>query len=429
MLKKFVCFIFLTCLVNQVLCFIKIKKIKFKMLKINTASSSHLEDEIYIRPENYKYQKFGRPSNDLILRVIEKKDSESGENGENNESCENGESCENEIPFWIMRQAGRYLPEYRELKKNYNFFDMCYNPELSSNITIMPYKRFLCDMVVIFSDILIIFIAMGIDIQFIENVGPIFNKKINNLDDFKTLNLNLKEIINNLHFVYDSINLTKKKINNSVPLLGFCGSPFTLFTYLTKDNTSKLSPYENSLKLIYENSEDTHQILNTLCNICISHVLNQIDSGANLIQIFDSNAEIVDKNIFKKFSLNYINKIIQAIKKYRPNIYVILFIKDNFHEDIKNLDIDVLSITHKQLINNGSNYYYNLFQNKIILQGALDPHILLLDNKKNVQKYTSEMIQQISHKNKYIASLGHGILPNSKIENVYAFIQAVKSVK
>ncbi|SCM19050.1 uroporphyrinogen III decarboxylase, putative [Plasmodium chabaudi adami] len=420
MIKNFPSFIFLICLLCNVLCFFKIKKIKLKMLKINTASSPHLKDEIYIRPENSKYEKFGRPSNDLILRVIENKDKEIDEKDE-------GEK--NEIPFWIMRQAGRYLPEYRELKKNYDFFDLCYNPELSSDITIMPYKRFSCDMVVIFSDILIIFIAMGIDIKFVENVGPIFNKEINNLEDFTKLNLNLKEIINNLHFVYDSINLTKRKINNSVPVLGFCGSPFTLFTYLTKNHVSKLMPYEKSLKLIYEHSADTHTILNILCNICISHLLNQIDSGANLIQIFDSNAEIVDKNIFKEFSLYYINKIVQTIKAYRPNTYIILFVKDNFHDDIKNLDIEILSITHKQLINNGSNYYYDLFKNKIILQGALDPHILLLDNKETVKKYTSKMIQQISYKNKYIASLGHGILPNSKIENVHAFIQAVKSVE
>ncbi|SCN58681.1 uroporphyrinogen III decarboxylase, putative [Plasmodium chabaudi adami] len=420
MIKNFPSFIFLICLLCNVLCFFKIKKIKLKMLKINTASSPHLKDEIYIRPENSKYEKFGRPSNDLILRVIENKDKEIDEKDE-------GEK--NEIPFWIMRQAGRYLPEYRELKKKYDFFDLCYNPELSSDITIMPYKRFSCDMVVIFSDILIIFIAMGIDIKFVENVGPIFNKEINNLEDFTKLNLNLKEIINNLHFVYDSINLTKRKINNSVPVLGFCGSPFTLFTYLTKNHVSKLMPYEKSLKLIYENSADTHTILNILCNICISHLLNQIDSGANLIQIFDSNAEIVDKNIFKEFSLYYINKIVHTIKAYRPNTYIILFVKDNFHDDIKNLDIEILSITHKQLINNGSNYYYDLFKNKIILQGALDPHILLLDNKETVKKYTSQMIQQISYKNKYIASLGHGILPNSKIENVHAFIQAVKSVE
>ncbi|VEV54461.1 uroporphyrinogen III decarboxylase, putative [Plasmodium vinckei vinckei] len=420
MLKNIVYFIFLICLLCNVLCFFKIKKIKLKMLKINASSSPHLKDEIYIRPESSKYEKFGRPSNDLILRVIENKD---------NEIDEKDKEKKKEIPFWIMRQAGRYLPEYRELKKNYDFFDLCFNPELSSNITIMPYKRFSCDMVVIFSDILIIFIAMGIDIKFVENVGPIFNKEINNLEDFTKLNLNLKEIINNLHFVYDSINLTKKKINNAVPVLGFCGSPFTLFTYLTKNNVSKLMPYEKSLKLIYENSKDTHTILNILCNICISHLLNQIDSGANIIQIFDSNAEIVDKNIFKEFSLYYINKIIKTIKVYRPNTYIILFVKDNFHEDIKNLDIEILSITHKQLINNGSNYYYNLFKNKIILQGALDPHILLLDNKETVKKYTSQMIQQISYKNKYIASLGHGILPNSKIENVHAFIQTVKSMK
>lgn len=272
-----------------------------------------------------------------------------------------------------MRQAGRYLPEYVEIRKKYDFFEICKSPDLSSYVSIMPYDRFKTDMIVIFSDILIIFVAMGIDIKFVENLGPVFNLEIYNMNDFNKLNLNMKEIIDNLYYVYDSINLTKKKINNDVPILGFCGSPFTLFMYLTKNNKKT---YEDSFKFLYEKPNDAHQIINKLSDICLNHLINQIDSGANIIQIFDSNAELVDKNIFNEFSIIYLKKVIEIIKKYRPNIYIILFIKNNFHDDIKNLKIDVLSITHKQLIDNTDQFYFKLFQNNIIiLQGALDPYI------------------------------------------------------
>ncbi|VWU48122.1 uroporphyrinogen III decarboxylase, putative [Hepatocystis sp. ex Piliocolobus tephrosceles] len=407
---KFVLFLLVSFLLGETICFINFKKLKLGILKMHTELRRQpATDEVYIRPENSKYEVFGPPQNDLLLRVIGNKDKE---------------KYLGEIPFWIMRQAGRYLPEYIELRKKHDFFEICFNPELSSEVTIMPYKRFKCDMVVIFSDILIIFVAMGVGIDFKENVGPVFNKEINNLKDFKKLNLNLKDIINNLHFVYDSIYLTKKKMNNVVPVLGFAGSPFTLFTYLTKNNKKT---YENSLKLIYEHPNDTHTMLKIITNICTSHLINQIDSGSNVIQIFDSNADIVDKDFYKEFSLFYLKKVIDTIKELRPHAYIILFIKENYHEDIKHLKADVLSLTHKQLANMSSQFYYKLFNNNIILQGALDPHILLLEEKKKVEKYTSKMIDQIDFKNKYIASLGHGILPNSKIENVHAFIQTVKS--
>ncbi|SCP05189.1 uroporphyrinogen III decarboxylase, putative [Plasmodium ovale] len=370
-------------------------------------------EQIYVRPANSKYIKYGRPRNDILLRVIENKDEEVKKDIGN-------------IPFWIMRQAGRYLPEYMEIRKKYSFIEICNNPELSSEVSIMPFKRFGCDMVVIFSDILIIFVAMGIDLKFVDNIGPILNKEIYNMNDFQKLNVDVKKVINNMYYVYDSINITKGKLNNDVPILGFVGSPFTLFTYLTKNNKKT---YEHSLKFIYEHKTDTHTILNVLSNICINHLINQIDSGANVIQIFDSNADIVSKNMYKEFSLYYLKKVINIVKKNRPDVFIILFIKDNFHEDIKNLHIDVLSITHKQLEEKTSSFYYNLFQNKIIIQGALDPHILLIDDMNLVQKYTSKMLDQIVHKNKYIANLGHGILPNSKIDNVHAFIQTIRGVK
>ncbi|SBS92165.1 uroporphyrinogen III decarboxylase, putative (UROD) [Plasmodium malariae] len=378
------------------------------MISSTTNNHMHGTEEVYTRPANLTYPKYGRPKNDLILRVIENK--------------EKGKEMEM-IPFWLMRQAGRYLPEYLLFRKKYGFLEMCYDPELSSEVSIFPLKRFACDMLVIFSDILIIFVAMGIQIEFIENIGPVLNKEIFTYDEFTKLNLNIPEVIENLHYVYDSINLTKKKINNSVPILGFVGSPFTLFTYLTKNNKKT---YEESLKLIYGKPNDAHKMLHILTNICANHLINQIDSGADIIQIFDSNADIVDKDRFKEFSLYYINKVIQLVKKHRPNTYIILFVKDNFHEDINEINIDVLSITHKQLANNHSQFYYNLFKNKIIIQGALDPNILLLDDEKLVQKYTEAMIDKISYTNKYIANLGHGVLPNSRIENVHAFIDTVK---
>ncbi|CRG93653.1 uroporphyrinogen III decarboxylase [Plasmodium gallinaceum] len=405
MFKNFLLILFL--LFNETFCYINIRKINLKIFKIYRKLQMTNVDEVYCRPQSLKYKTYGRPKNDLVLRVIENK---------------NENKFFEKIPIWIMRQAGRYLPEYLEYRKKYDFFEICKKAELSSEVTIMPYKRFSIDMLVIFSDILIIFNAMGLEIEFIEKVGPIFNKKITSYEDFEKLNLNIPEIIDNLHYVYDAINLTKKKIDNSVPILGFAGSPFTLFTYLTKNNKKT---YEDSLKLIYEKPEDTHKILNKLSDICANHLINQIDSGANIIQIFDSNAEVVDKNIFKEFSVKYLEKVINLIKKHRPQCYIILFIKDNFHECIKNLMIDVLSITHKQLSEKSSEFYYKLFQNQIILQGALDPHILLLDDNKLIKNYTKKMIDKIFYKNKYIANLGHGILPNSKIDNVHTFINTI----
>ncbi|SPJ09246.1 uroporphyrinogen III decarboxylase [Plasmodium sp. DRC-Itaito] len=411
MLKYFVTPLLICTLAIKVLCFINLKRLGLNIIKTETILNMNEVGEIYSRLENLKYEKFGRPKNDLILNVIENKDREREFK---------------KIPLWIMRQAGRYLPEYVEIRKKYDFFEICKNPDLSSYVSIMPYDRFKTDMIVIFSDILIIFVAMGIDIKFVENVGPVFNMQIYDMNDFNKLNLNMKEIIDNLYYVYDSINLTKKKINNDVPILGFCGSPFTLFMYLTKNNKKT---YEDSFKFIYEKPNDAHKIINNLSDICINHLINQIDSGANIIQIFDSNAELVDKNIFSEFSIIYLKKVIEIIKKYRPNIYIILFIKNNFHHDIKNLPIDVLSITHKQLIDNSDQFYLKLFQNNIILQGALDPYILLLNDQKLVKKHTMQMVKNITYKNKYIANLGHGILPTTKIENVNVFIDTIRNNK
>ncbi|CAG25243.1 uroporphyrinogen decarboxylase [Plasmodium falciparum Santa Lucia] len=409
MLKCLVTPLLICILTIKILCFINLKKLRFNIIKTETILNMNEVGEIYSRPENLKYEKFGRPQNDLILNVIENK---------------NEEKKFKKIPLWIMRQAGRYLPEYVEIRKKYDFFEICKSPDLSSYVSIMPYDRFKTDMIVIFSDILIIFVAMGIDIKFVENLGPVFNLEIYNMNDFNKLNLNMKEIIDNLYYVYDSINLTKKKINNDVPILGFCGSPFTLFMYLTKNNKKT---YEDSFKFLYEKPNDAHQIINKLSDICLNHLINQIDSGANIIQIFDSNAELVDKNIFNEFSIIYLKKVIEIIKKYRPNIYIILFIKNNFHDDIKNLKIDVLSITHKQLIDNTDQFYFKLFQNNIILQGALDPYILLLNDHELIQKHIIQMMKNITHKNKYIANLGHGILPTTKIKNVNLFIDTIRN--
>ncbi|KOB85066.1 hypothetical protein PFDG_00348 [Plasmodium falciparum Dd2] len=409
MLKCLVTPLLICILTIKILCFINLKKLRFNIIKTETILNMNEVGEIYSRPENLKYEKFGRPQNDLILNVIENK---------------NEEKKFKKIPLWIMRQAGRYLPEYVEIRKKYDFFEICKSPDLSSYVSIMPYDRFKTDMIVIFSDILIIFVAMGIDIKFVENLGPVFNLEIYNMNDFNKLNLNMKEIIDNLYYVYDSINLTKKKINNDVPILGFCGSPFTLFMYLTKNNKKT---YEDSFKFLYEKPNDAHQIINKLSDICLNHLINQIDSGANIIQIFDSNAELVDKNIFNEFSIIYLKKVIEIIKKYRPNIYIILFIKNNFHDDIKNLKIDVLSITHKQLIDNTDQFYFKLFQNNIILQGALDPLSLLLNDHELIQKHIIQMMKNITHKNKYIANLGHGILPTTKIKNVNLFIDTIRN--
>lgn len=362
----------------------------------------------------------------MILRVIERKNKINTQNkNEENKNKEKNEKEKNEeqIPVWIMRQAGRYLPEYMEIKKKHSFMDICRDPEIASEITILPYKRYNIDLLVIFSDILIIFEGMGIQIDFVEKVGPVFSSKITSLEDFQKLNLNVQQVINKIHYVYEAIILTKKKIQNAVPILGFCGSPFTLFMYLTKNNKKT---YEDSMKMIYEKPKEVHIILQKITDICTLHLIKQIDSGANLVQIFDSNAEVVDKNLFNEFSITYLENLIKKVKQERPHTYIILYIKNNFHEHLKKLNIDVLSITHKDMIHYGSEFYFRLFDNRIILQGALDPYILLIDNETLVKKHTKQMLDNIKYKHKYIANLGHGILPNSKVNNVQVFINTIR---
>ncbi|CAG9478145.1 unnamed protein product [Plasmodium vivax] len=379
----------------------------FRTMEPRAVSGDAGEMEVFVRPESAQYKAFGRPRNDLVLRVIENK--------------AEGRALER-IPVWFMRQAGRYLPEYRQMRSKHDFFEMCQDANLSSEVTIMPLKRFPCDMLVVFSDILIVFVAMGISITFIESVGPTFDQRVTSFEEFQRVSLPLEEVIKNLHYVYDAINLTKQKINNAVPILGFAGSPFTLFTYLTKNNKRT---YEDSIRMIYECPEDVHKILGKLSDVCVSHLVNQIDSGANVVQLFDSNADVIDTHLFAHFSLFYIKRVVNTVKKLRPHAFIILFLKENFHPDVKHLHIDVLSITHKQLAMNSSSFFYNLFDGKIILQGALDPHIMLLQDEELVSQHTSQMINQIRHTNKYIANLGHGMLPGSRVENVRAFIRAV----
>lgn len=427
---------------------------------------------IYIRKKSESYGKFGTPYNDRIFKVLQNKNHKGKSRSEDktkdkigienvstgsdasmmksvqafseeNDKKEldaksvisndsawhsvNGENTERnfdkgEIPFCLMRQTGRCLPQYLNLQKKYDYLKMMKDPELASEVTILPYRLFQPDMLVIFSDILLVLDAMGMDVRFFED-GPKLYKKVKTLGDFFALQMNVCDVIDKLSYVYDTIYLTKLKINNAVPVLGFCGSPFTLFMNLAKNNKNT---YERSIKWIYEKPWEVQQMLDKLTAIIISHLINQIDSGANPVQIFDSCADEVDSTIFQEFSLSYIDMIVRTVKNNRPHAYIILFIKDNFHECIKHIPIDVLAITYKQLIDKGSSFFFNLFNNEIILQGALDPHVLLVEDENVTRTHTNRMLDKILFKDKYIADLGNGMLPNSKPENIIEFIKAIK---
>ena len=229
--------------------------------------------------------------NDLFLRACKRKDVE-------------------RTPIWIMRQAGRYLPEYRAVRAKSDFLTMCKTPELAAEVTIQPVDLVGVDAAILFSDILVIPEAMGMHLEMNEGKGPVFPNPIRNADDAKKL----KDIdpTNELKYVLDAVALTKKNLDNRVPLIGFSGSPWTLLTYMVEGKGSK--NFSEVKKLIYNNPELAHVVLDKLANTVADYLSAKIEAGCNAVQIFDTWGGILSQKDFEEFSLQYVEKIISKIK-------------------------------------------------------------------------------------------------------------------
>ena len=317
-------------------------------------------------------------------------------------------------PVWMMRQAGRYLPDFMRLREKYSFFERCQNPELATEITLMPIKQIGTDAAILFSDILVVPQAMGAPFEMKQGVGPWLEHPIQTEKD--AYNMRVPSIKGTLSYVLKAIELTKRELNNSVPLIGFAGSPWTVFCYMVQGQGSRT--FDRAKEFCYTNPALAHLLLQKITDTTIAYLRAKVEAGCDAIQVFDSWAGILSPLDYQVFSWQYAKQIIEGLKN---KTHLIFFGKGGWFalEEMSKSNIALgvdWTITPKMA--------RKLTQNKITLQGNLDPSRLLspIPEIKNMVK---QMIDEFG-KDRYIANLGHGILPNIKVEHARAFVEAVK---
>lgn len=321
-------------------------------------------------------------------------------------------------PVWMMRQAGRYSPEFMEIKKEYDFFTRCRTPELASEITVQPIRRFGMDAAVLFSDILVIPQAMNVEVQMKPDFGPYIPKPIRTQRDVD--NVIIPDVHSELNYVYQAIYASKEKLDNEIPLIGFAGSPWTLLCYMVQGQGSKT--FDKAKEFCFTNPSAAHDLLQKLTDTTIEYLKAKITAGVDVVQIFDSWGGLLSPSDYNVFSWSYIQQIIDAVKDHAP---VIVFGKgcwfalgEMSKSGASALGVDWTCSARNARYLSGGN---------ITLQGNLDPS-RLLSSPSEIRKMVNEMINDFG-KNKYIVNLGHGILPNIPLDNVKAFIDAVKEYR
>ena len=337
--------------------------------------------------------------NDLFLRALK------------------GETVERP-PVWMMRQAGRFLPEFRALREKYDFFTRCRTPELASEITVQPIKRFGMDAAILFSDILVIPQAMNIEVQMKPNFGPYLPTPIRDQKGVDTVIVPDVEV--ELDYVMQAIKATKEKLNNEVPLIGFAGSPWTVFCYAVQGQGSK--NFDKAKEFCFTNPIAAHELLQKFTDTTIAYLKAKVKAGVNAVQIFDSWGGMLSPVDYQEFSWKYIHQIIEALKEEAP---VIAFGKGCWFalQEMAKSNASALGVDWTITPQNAR----YLTGRNITLQGNFDPS-RLLSPPADIKKMVKQMIDAFG-KDKYIVNLGHGILPNIPLENAKAFIEAVKEYK
>jgi uroporphyrinogen decarboxylase len=321
-------------------------------------------------------------------------------------------------PVWMMRQAGRYLPEFIAIREKYDFFTRCRTPELAAEITVQPIRRYGMDAAILFSDILVVPQAMNIEVEMKPGVGPWLPNPVRTQKDVDAVVVpNVKE---ELGYVMEAIKVTKQMLDNEIPLIGFAGSPWTILCYAVQGQGSK--SFDKAKEFCFTNPIAAHQLLQKITDTTIVYLKEKVKAGVNAVQIFDSWGGMLSPQDYKEFSWQYINQIIEALKNDAP---VIAFGKGCWFalEDMANSNASALGVDWTIT----PQMARKLTNNNITLQGNFDPS-RLLSPPAVIKKMVTQMINDFG-KDKYVVNLGHGILPNIPLENAKAFIDAVKEYK
>ncbi|VDD83973.1 unnamed protein product [Mesocestoides corti] len=331
-------------------------------------------------------------------------------------------------PVWLMRQAGRYLPEFRAIRKERDFFDICQTPELACEITLQPIRRFQLDAAIIFSDILVIPQALGIEVTMKPGEGPSLSSILVKSDDLERLDWEV-DVRKSLHYVYEAITLTRHRLEGLVPLIGFSGGPWTLMTYMIEGGASKT--LAKSKRWLYTDANASHRLLGLLTRVIVDHLVQQAVAGAQLLQIFESHAGALTPQLFNTFLLTYLRQIYLDVRNQLLNRFgfkdddcppIIMYAKDGHFalKSIASIGFQVIGLDWtvdpagaRQIV--GDN---------VTLQGNLDP-CALYSSEEDLEKRVVEMLRSFGYGGRHIANLGHGIYPDMEPDKVATFVDLV----
>ncbi len=335
--------------------------------------------------------------NDLLLRTLK------------------GEEVERP-PVWLMRQAGRILPQYRELRgKLSGFIELVQTPDLAAEVTIQPVDELGVDAAIIFSDILVIPEAMGLHYELIEKVGPRFPTTIKTAQQIEEL-IEGADAASHLSYVYDAVSATKKGLNDRVPLIGFAGAPWTLFAYMIEGGGSKT--FSQAKKFLYQNPKLSHQLLSKITTSVIEYLKLKINAGVNVVQLFDSWADLLTPELYSEFCIPYLKRIGDEV----TGVPKILFAKGAWFAlaQFQDLNYEGIGLDWKTSPKVAREH---VGENKIF-QGNLDPCMLYADAAR-IEHAAKNMVAEFG--SSHIVNLGHGVYPDTPLENVKTFVNTIKS--
>ena len=318
-------------------------------------------------------------------------------------------------PVWIMRQAGRYLPDYMRLKEKYDFFTRCRTPELVTEITLMPINQIDVDAAIIFSDILVVLQAMNIEVVMKDGFGPFLPNPIKDKSSLERVII--PDVNEHLGYVFESVRMTKKELYDRVPLIGFGGAPWTLFCYAIQGQGSK--NFDRAKAFCYQKPNLAKELLQKITSTTIAYLREKVKAGVDVIQIFDTWGGLLSPSDYQIFSYPYLQQIIDALGRSVP---IIIFGKGCWFA-IQEISKSGASAIGVDWTCSAKNARY-LSGGQITLQGNFDPSKLLLPTQE-IKVEVKKMINDFG-KDRYIVNLGHGILPNIPVDNVKAFVGAVK---
>jgi len=321
-------------------------------------------------------------------------------------------------PVWLMRQAGRYLAEYQKVREQVDFLTLCKTPELAVKVTLQPVDILGVDAAILFSDILIPVEAMGMHLEFSDKKGPVLGEPIRNKSAVDRLIIPDTE--DSMPFVLEAIKILRRELENKVPLIGFSGAPFTLATYVIEGGSSK--NFLNTKKMMFQNIGLFNYLMKKLTKTVISYLSSQIIAGAQAVQIFDSWAGILSPVDYKEFELPYVKKIVSTLKKQHPETPVIYFANDcaGIIKEAKKSGADVIGIDWR--IDMGE--AVKRLGKKVVVQGNLDPCALFLP-KEQIEERVRDILYKAENARGHIFNLGHGILPETPVENAISMVEAV----